>query len=542
MNRPAWTLIAPTLLLLALGPPCATAQTAETPPAAAAAQTAAETAETAQAAEAAEDPAAEATPAAETKKPGPQMSPEARVLGDPDHPDRPAEGSFAPDPSYEGTPYDAQAQLAIYGGKHMNPTAKPPIQLGRRLYDRGEYNARPSWLGERNPLAARFMAYGDLRTAAVYTDDGVAAANGETHQSTVAARLNLDLDLGITATERIHVFVRPFDQGGSTLRYEIDGKVEDEVVEEFDFNVESAFFEGDLGALATGWSEEPKRFDLPFALGLVPMVTQNGVWIEDAFTGLGFSVAAKNSPAVDISNYDLTFFAGFDKVTTGAVADDHDAKLYGLAGFMDVRRGYLEFGYGYVDAEVGGLGYHNATVAFTRRYGHWLSNSVRLIGNFGQDPDPGQAKTADGFLVLLENSLITSKPSTLVPYINLFAGFDTPQSLARAAGSGGVLRNTGINFESDGMTSYPTLDASGHESYGGALGVEYLFNLDRQLVVEAAAVERMSDSALGSEYALGIRFQEPLSNAWILRLDAMAGWRDAAEDVFGARLEIRWKF
>lgn len=523
MNRRAWTASASALLLLVLGVACAFAAGQSQEPAPV---TAPETPE----------PAREAA-----KKPGPQMSPEAKILGDPDHPDPPPEGSFAPDPSYEDHVYDAEGQLAIYGGKHLNPTAQP-IQLGRRLYDRGEYNARPSWLGEKNPLASRFMAFGDLRTAAVYTDDGAAAANGETHQSTVAARLNLDLDVGITATERIHAFIRPFDRGGSTLRYEIDGKIEDELVEELDVNVESLFFEGDLGALATGWSEEPKRFDLPFALGLVPMITQNGVWIEDAFTGLAFSLAAKSSPSVDISNYDLTFFAGFDKVTTGAVTDDHDAKLYGLAGFMDVRRGYLEFGYGYVDAEAGGLGYHNATVAFTRRYGHRLSNSVRLIGNFGQDPDPGLAKTADGWLVLLETSLITSKPSTLVPYLNLFAGFDTPQSLARAAGSGGVLRNTGINFESDGMTGFPTLDASGHESYGGAVGVEYLFNLDRQLVVEAAVVERLSDSALGSEHGLGIRFQQPLSNAWILRVDAMRGWREGREDILGARLEIRRKF
>lgn len=532
MNRPVWTLIAPTLLVVALVAPCAAA--AETPEAPGAA-------ETAQAAEAPEDHPPEAA-AGLPKKPGPQTSAEARVLGDPDHPDPPAEGSFAPDPSFADHAYDAEAQLEIYGGKHMNRTAMPPISLGRRLYDRGEYNARPSWLGEKNPLASRFMAYGDLRTAVAYSDNGVAAANGETHQSTVAARLNLDLDIGITATERIHAFVRPFDQGGSTLRYEIDGKVEDEFVEEFDFNLESLFFEGDAGALAAGLSEEPKRWDLPFAVGLVPVITQNGVWIEDAFTGLAFALTAKNSPSLDISNFDLTFFAGFDRVTTGAIGTGDDADLYGLAGFMDLRKGYLEFGYGYTDAEAGGLGYHNATVAFTKRYWGEVSNGIRLIGNFGQDPDPGLTKTADGFLVLLENSLISSKPSTLVPYFNLFAGWDTPQSLARDAGSGGVLRNTGITFETDGMTAFPTLDASGHDSYGGAVGLEYLFNLDRQLVVEAAAVERMSDSPLGSEYALGIRFQEPLSNAWILRVDAMGGWRDLGEDVFGARLEIRRKF
>src|SRR6185295_7769772 len=146
-------------------------------------------------------------------------------------------------------------------------------------------------------------------------------------------------------------------------------------------------------------------------------------------------------------------------------------------------------------------------------------------------------------LVLVENSFITSKPSTLVPYFNLFAGFDSPQSLARAADSGGVLRNTGITFESDGVTNYPTLDATGRKSYGGALGVEYLFNLDRQVVFEGSAVERMgAHNTAGNQYAIGARYQQPITNAWIVRLDAMRGWRQGERDIFGARVEIRRKF
>jgi hypothetical protein len=142
-----------------------------------------------------------------------------------------------------------------------------------------------------------------------------------------------------------------------------------------------------------------------------------------------------------------------------------------------------------------------------------------------------------------------------VPYLNLFVGVDTPQALARAAGTGGVLVNTGINFESDGLTGFPTLDDRGHDSFGGAVGVEYLFDLDRQIVFEAAAVGRMTDRGAvdpGDEYALGFRFQQPISNAWIVRFDAMHGWRQDGQDlagnpierenVFGARLEIRRKF
>jgi len=519
MNRNAWIAnpLLLGLLLLALGAPCAFA--------------------------AADEPQAAA--AADEKK-GPEMSPEARILGNPEHPDPPAEGSFTPDPSYEGEPYDAQAQLDIYGGKHMNRTANPPITLGRRLYDRGAYEPRPTWLGAKNPINYHFMAYGDLRVGAASYDNGVP---GKADQSVIAARLNLDMDLALTATERIHAFVRPLDSNGSFTRYQISGGAQDdEFIDELDFNLDTLFFEGDLGAMLQGFTNRANSLDLPITLGRVPLFTQNGIWLDDAFDGLAFGITAKNNPAHDISNMDLTFFAGVEQVTTAAVPDSNDnAKVFGLAGFADAWKGYTELGYGYIEADDSDLSYHNVTAAFTRRYQGRLANSIRLIGNLGQKGIAGQ-KTADGVLVLLENSLIPRRPLNavpspinFVPYFNLFAGFDTPQPLARAADSGGVLKNTGINFESDGLTAYPTLDASGHESYGGAFGVEYLFGLDRQIVFEGAVVERMGDSTLGSQYALGARYQHKINNAWIVRLDAMHGWRQELKDVYGARVEIRRK-
>lgn len=490
--------------------------------------------------------AADASQPGAGEKHGPEMSPEARILGDPDHPDPPPAGSFTPDPTYDHEPYDAEAQLAIYEGKHLNPTAKPPVSLGRRLYDRGAFEPRPTWLGRKNPINFHLMAYGDLRIAGAFYDNGVAAANGKSEQSVVATRLNLDIDLALTATERFHAFVRPFDKNGSFTRYQFRGEVEDEFVDEFDFDLETLFFEGDLGAMLQGWTGRTNSLDLPIALGRVPLFTQNGIWLDDGFDGLAFGITAKNSPALDVSNYDLTFFAGFNQVTTAAVPDsDDNARVFGLAGFADAREGYAEFGYGYVDADDSDLSYHNLTAAFTKRYRGRLANSVRLIGNVGQS---ATTKTADGLVVLVENSLVPRRPVNavpspinLVPYLNLFAGFDSPQPLARAAGTGGVLKNTGINFESDGLTAYPTLDDDARESYGGALGVAYLFELDRQIVLEAAVVERMGGSGLGSQYALGARYQHAISNAWIVRLDVMHGWRQGLEDVYGARLEFRRK-
>jgi hypothetical protein len=134
----------------------------------------------------------------------------------------------------------------------------------------------------------------------------------------------------------------------------------------------------------------------------------------------------------------------------------------------------------------------------------------------------------------------------LVPYFNLFAGFNKPQSLARAGAAGGVLVNTGILFETDNLTGFPTMDATGHDTYGGSLGIEYLFDLHQQIVFEVSALNVMGDlkdrTAKGSQVGFGIRYQLPINNAWLIRADAMIASRDNDQDLFGIRGELRRKF
>ena len=467
------------------------------------------------------------------------MSPEAKVI----QVDPIAQGWFGPEPRYDDQPYDAQAQLDIYDKKHPNKTSEP-IQRGIRLYDRGAYTPRPTWLGVMNPIGFHFMSYGDVRVAAAAYDNG---SGGD--QSVLATRLNLDMDLALTATERLHAFVRPFDNGRSFTRYQISGPDEGDFIDEFNFDLKTLFFEGDVGAITQGLTNRTNQLDLPIGLGRLPLFTQNGIWLDDAIDGVAVGITAKNSPRLDVSNTDITFFVGLDNVTTAAVPAANNSRVFGVAGFADARQGYLEYGYGFVSAEDSDLSYHNLTAAFTRRYKGRIANSIRLIGNIGQKGVAGN-KTADGILLLLENSIIPRYTPwgdrltvlNFVPYVNLFAGFDSPQPLARAADSGGVLKNTGINFESDGLTAYPTLDASAKKSYGGAVGVEYLFNLQRQIVVEGAVVQRMGGSANTNEYAVGVRYQHKINNAWIVRADAMHGWLQGRKGIQGVRLELRRKF
>ncbi|HEY5603694.1 MAG TPA: hypothetical protein VIM41_11350 [Gammaproteobacteria bacterium] len=461
---------------------------------------------------------------------------------------------FGPDPSYEKKPYDPKAQLEIYGGKQAYEVHRPLLELGHPMYSTGLLNESSYVFGKKNPSSQQFLAYGDIRAVA----SNVQRAD-DTDISQVALQLNLDLDWKLTATERFHVLLRPLEEDGRLTRWEsvedpVTGEREENTETESDFEPIAAFFEGDLGAMVAGFGGEYTRWDLPFAVGLMPLLFQNGVWLDDAFTGLAFSIPALHSTSLDISNMDISFFFGFDKVSSGLDSvGDSDVNVYGVTTFIEANEGYWELGYAMLDdqSELGDQSYHNASIAFSKRYGGLISNSIRLIGNFGQSRDNNADKTADGYAVLIENSLITSKPTTLVPYLNLFYGVDRPQSVARDPNNGGgILKNTGITFDG-GLAKIPTMDATAFDTAGFALGVEYLFALNQQLVVEASMLSDQGDDSTlnvaGDQIGIGVRYQLPLTKAWIFRADAnVIKTQDVPpgveDQLVGVALEIRRKF
>lgn len=476
-----------------------------------------------------------------------KMSPEAKkVPFDPN--------LFRSDPQYKDTPYSAPKQIEIYGGKSSMDVPRPLLELGRPIYTEGPFSEGYNLIGRKNIVDPALSVYGDIKTAFGYNK------NGDQDQAILATQLNLDVDLKLTGTERIHAFFKPLDKGGEFTSIELFGfGDEDQPRLELDADPETLFFEGDMGAIVSGLTDEYQTFDFPFSVGYMPLLYQNGVWMDDNIIGGAFAIPALNSPKLDITNMDISIFAGFDRVTTQAIKDsrgdnaDHNVDIYGIATFIDANEGYWEAGFGFIDGESDfkDLDYYSATVAFSRRYGGWLSNSVRFLAAFGQDRDNNAQQTADGQLLLIENSLITHLPSTLVPYLNVFAGFDRPRQLAD---DNGPLKNTGINFEADALSLFPNLDDTGHDTWGGALGVQYLFSLDQQLVVEVATAQIIGDAneagraAKDDQYGFGVRYQRPLGHTggemsrWILRMDGMYGLFKDNDDIAGARLEFRRKF
>ncbi|MBM3966264.1 MAG: hypothetical protein FJ308_14555 [Planctomycetes bacterium] len=438
-------------------------------------------------------------------------------------------------------PLDPCNEIATYNGKASMPVQRPWVEWWRPFYTGGMYAPGIPVFSDVNLLQPSFLIYGDFRSAV-----GINRVGGQPARSW-ANRLNLDMDMRFTATERFHMFTGPLDNNGQFTRVDFsDGTARFE--DEHDFQPDTAFFEGDLGAMTGGWIGDDAPFDLPFTCGLVPLLYQNGIWMEDAVAGFALGAPWRQQRALNWANYEATFFAGFNQVTSPAFLNDNNAaQVYGTAWFIEAYNGYIEADYAYLnDIDNSNFSYNNAAIAYTRRYFGRISNSVRLIGNSGQNVERSD-RTADGALLLFENSWISSHPSTFVPYWNFFAGSGSPQSVARAAGAGGILRNTGINFETDGLTNYPTLNATGSNAYGGATGINMLSaDFRKQLVLEFAALDPYGGNtfgrAAGPQYAIGARFQKALNNWTILRLDAMNGWLDGAPDIYGMRSELRWKF
>ncbi|WP_295556154.1 hypothetical protein [uncultured Hyphomicrobium sp.] len=448
---------------------------------------------------------------------------------------------FLPDPQYDGD-YNAEGQVDIYGAKSPVEPPRPLLEIGRQQYTSGIYDESSTLLGDKNPLLPGLSIYGDWRTAVAYNNN-----NGK-DIAQIATRLNLDVDLKITGTERLHAFFTPLQDGATKFtRFEFGGgDADDRFSDEINLDPQTLFFEGDLGSIYSGFSGQESSVDLPFTVGLFPLFLQNGIWANDAILGGAFSIPAKNSAELGLANFDITFFAAFDDIDNAGLigaGQDDNANVYGVTAFIDAFNGYIEAGYGLIEGrdEQDGLLTHFLTAAYTRRYYNTVSNSTRLFANFGDAPNA----ESDGFALISENSLVTGLPSTLLPYANFFVGVGNPQPLVDGNGAG-ILKNVGINFETDALTGYPKLDDTGSDAVGGAIGLQYLFNLDQQLVFEVATVQPFDNDGIGAQeaqYGFGIRYQVPIDRAWLFRADATYQILEGEdEDNFGIRAEMRRKF
>ncbi len=110
--------------------------------------------------------------------------------------------AFRPGPQYDSN-YNADGNVDVYGGKSAVEPPRPPIEIGRQQYTSGAYDESSNLLGALNPLLPGLAVYGDWRTAVAYNQ------NNGNDVAQIATRVNIDVDLKLTGTERIHAFFTP---------------------------------------------------------------------------------------------------------------------------------------------------------------------------------------------------------------------------------------------------------------------------------------------------------------------------------------------
>jgi hypothetical protein len=194
-------------------------------------------------------------------------------------------------------PYDPVIELSPYRDKRSVPVQRPWLELGREFYGSGIYQPPPTWFGETNLAQPQFLVYGDYRSAVGFNQN-VAGDN-----KVWANRLNLDMDYRLTSTERIHAFIGPLDDGTRFTGVDFsDGSAD--FVDATDAELDTLFFEGDAGQIVGSATGTQHPFDMPFTVGLAPLLFQNGVWMEDAVAAVAWTIPARNNPNLVWSNFD----------------------------------------------------------------------------------------------------------------------------------------------------------------------------------------------------------------------------------------------
>ncbi len=108
-----------------------------------------------------------------------------------------------------------------------------------------------------------------------------------------------------------------------------------------------------------------------------------------------------------------------------------------------------------------------------------------------------------------------------------------------------ILLAAGVPVRAQGDADAARADAFAESAYRSA---SQCAPCHQQIVVEVATAQVIEGEnepgrpALGDQYALGFRYQLPITKALIVRADGMYGFREFDDDIRGLRLELRRRF
>lgn len=418
--------------------------------------------------------------------------------------------------------------------------ARPPLlyELGNGFLDTG--NLHPGF--EIPYIGAvwqpRLWAYMINRTAFQSFD------NGE-RETEIANRLDLFVNLQLTGTEKILLGLRTTDNNRPDrfTRYTFEGSNEG-FNDEFDFNIETLFFEGDLGSLFPNFDREgQKPIDLGFTVGRQPVIFQEGIIINDTIDAVGF--VRNNIPFPGTSNLRISAMYGWNRLDRNDFdRPGNDSNMFGLFIAADTHLSTLNYDMIYVDDNSNGDGLYFGVSAIQRLpwlYG--ISTAFRVNTSIALEDEIEGNVVGDGTLITTELSKTVTGSDDIV-YFNSFLGIGNYTQAGREAIVGGPLANTGILFASPNLSTYGAeIDPFTSDSVvGGAIGYQAFWDDKRRnLILEMAGRHDLSGNGSDS-LGFGAQLQQAIGQHIQLTFETFYTINEDRDDNFGGRAEFQFVY
>jgi hypothetical protein len=339
------------------------------------------------------------------------------------------------------TPAEARA-LTLLGSDFLSPG--PIEEPGFTLF------------GEA--VAPRLDLDGLMRVQFLY-----AYLNGE-HQTDIVPQLDLQLNLQLTATQRVYALLRPIERGdreptvyqafpggGWTVRSQA--------------TPEALFYEGQ----PFNWLSPDDRLplDISIAGGRIPFFLHNGLWFANFFDG--FSIAKNNIQVGTLSNLNVLYFLTRGQTQPGitlTTADrrEQEKNLTGIDLNLDWNDYFVEaswaksYGNGTVEGLDQDLNRNFWALSVTRTLNFDAGASIRAMGN------TGNATTGAGVLFALETQYGVLGTQL---YLNVFGA---TRDWIPPTVQGSPLSREGILYTFDRLIATPQLNPRGAGTVGGVLG------------------------------------------------------------------------
>ncbi len=292
-----------------------------------------------------------------------------------------------------------------------------------------------------------------------------------------APQLNLDMNLQLTARDRIHALFRPFDHGVSgppgrpgratQWRAKRGRGQRKSTAHKLDFEPDRIWFEIEPFTWLSPQDRVP--LDILVAGGRIPLVFHNQYWMNEDV--LGFAVSKNNIYVPALSNLNVIMFGAFEEMNRF-----QDAQVAGIGAFIDYKGYFVEATFAYAFDKTIRNDRFFSGISVTKQVG-LTGFALRVLLN---EDDGVQGGPDLGALFVVESETPIFLDEALGGagrlYVNAFYGTRNYAPL----GAGNVGRQ-GFLFRPDRSIQVPTLIPRGTDSGGGVVG--FVFNAEGDVTV-----------------------------------------------------------